>query len=98
MQCLSIFGKPYFSETSGGRVRLRLLSQSIKQIFAHEDSQRDKESTFLAQIFFIRAVEVALPFCTPAESLNRTTIVEDYRYLTMNNAIGYRYFRSLVRF
>ena len=77
---------PSFSETSGGKERLRILSQSIKQIFAHELSQRPTKNTrFSRKLFYKRAVQVALPLCTPAESQNRTTVVEDYRNLTINN-------------
>ena len=78
---------PSFSETLGGKVRLRILSRSIKQIFAHELSQRPTKNTlFSRRLFYKRAVQVALPLCTPAESQNRTTVVEDYHNLTINNA------------
>ena len=77
---------PSFSESSGGKVRFRILSQSIKQIFAHELSQRPtKNARFSRRIFYKRAVQVALPLCTPAESQNRTTVVDDYRNFTINN-------------
>ena len=76
---------PSFLETSGAKERLRILSQSIKQIFAHELSQRPTKNTRLSRrLFYKRAVQVALPLCTPAESQNRTTVVADYRNLTIN--------------
>ena len=78
---------PSFSENSDGKERLRILSQSIKQIFEHELSQRPTKNTrFSLKLFYKRAVQVALPLCTPAESQNRTTVVEDYRNLTINNS------------
>ena len=78
---------PSFSGTSGGKERLRILSQSIKHMLAHELSQRPTKNThFSRKLFYKRAVQVALPLCTPAESQNRTTVVEDYRNLTINTS------------